>query len=102
MTLITGRSRVSQSTEGHPQSAGHTVTNYPLTRSQEGIWVDYLADRASTQYNISLEWNVVDNVGNQVKTGEIVAGKLPEFSLIHVCAYRSEGNLTTWASFSDS
>lgn len=75
MALISGPIRISG--HGQHQSPGDIVATYPLTRSQEGIWVDYLADRTSTQYNLTLEWNMVDNVETKFKTSELVAGKLP-------------------------
>lgn len=53
------------------------MATYPLTRSQEGIWVDYLTERTSTQYNLTLEWNMVDKIGSQVNIRDIVAGRLP-------------------------
>lgn len=74
MALISGPAKVSG--HGQPQSAGDIVATYPLTRSQEGIWVDYLANRTSTQYNLTLEWNMVDNAETKFKTGELVAGRL--------------------------
>lgn len=78
MALISGPNR--RSNKDHHQSAGDAVATYPLTRSQEGIWVDYLAERTSTQYNLTLEWNLMDNAGNDFKTGDIVAGR-PHISL---------------------
>jgi hypothetical protein len=31
---------------------------FPLTRSQEGIWVEYQSNPCSTRYNLTLEWNL--------------------------------------------
>lgn len=31
---------------------------FPLTRSQEGIWVEYQSNPSSTRYNLTLEWNL--------------------------------------------
>lgn len=59
---------------GRSCSAGDLVAKYPLTHSQEGIWVDYLADKTSTQYNLTLEWNLDDVESQASKTDEIVAG----------------------------
>lgn len=74
MALISGPNRISR--HGQLQSTGDILATYPLTRSQEGIWVDYLADRTSTQYNLTLEWNMVDNAETKFKTGQIIAGRL--------------------------
>lgn len=73
MVLISGPSGLPG--KGHHQLAGDAVATYPLTHSQEGIWIDYLADRTSTQYNLTLEWNIVNGTEPQIGLPEIVSGK---------------------------
>ncbi|KAH6654887.1 amino acid adenylation domain protein [Truncatella angustata] len=71
MALISGPARSPR--EDHHHLAGDHVAAYPLTHSQEGIWVDYLANRSSTQYNLTLQWNMAHRVEPQVEVDSIVA-----------------------------
>ncbi|KAK7432505.1 hypothetical protein QQZ08_001070 [Neonectria magnoliae] len=34
---------------------------YPVTKSQEGMWVEFLSDPFSTKYNLTLEWDILEN-----------------------------------------
>jgi hypothetical protein len=75
MILISGPSRLLR--DDHHQLAGDAVTTYPLTHSQEGIWIDYLADRTSTQYNLTLGWNIASRIESQIGLPEIISGRIP-------------------------
>lgn len=72
MTLISGKKpdaaplRMSSQPQ---QISDNVVATYPLTHSQEGIWVDYVADIKSTRYNLTLELvlNVNENqIGSSI------------------------------------
>ena len=34
---------------------------YPLTKNQEGMWVEFQTDPSSTKYNLTLEWDLFQN-----------------------------------------
>ena len=72
MAIISGPSRLSQ--KGQHHLANDTIAVYPLTHSQEGIWIDYLADRTSTQYNLTVEWRLTYADKLPVSVQNIVAG----------------------------
>ncbi|KYK54404.1 hypothetical protein DCS_06362 [Drechmeria coniospora] len=52
--------------QGNPQGLaltreeGSPETAYPLTKSQESIWLEYQKDASSTKYNVTLEWEISD------------------------------------------
>lgn len=46
---------------GRPRGINCLESVFPLTKSQEGMWIDYLADSSSTKYNLTLEWNLKDS-----------------------------------------
>lgn len=58
MTLVSGPSTTTRrgpvDTRSSEVSQDATAV-YPLTHSQEGIWIDYLANPESTQYNLYLD-----------------------------------------------
>lgn len=58
MTLVSGPSttiRRGPLGTHNSEVAEDAVAVYPLTHSQEGIWIDYLANSESTQYNLYLD-----------------------------------------------
>ena len=63
MTLLSGpRTSQGQGKENGPEGVTEAVSAiYPLTRSQEGIWTEYLMDPQSTQYNLTLQWHLFDD-----------------------------------------
>lgn len=58
MTLVSGPNTTFRQQRFDPRN-GEVATDatavYPLTHSQEGIWIDYLARPESTQYNLYLD-----------------------------------------------
>ncbi|KAH9210623.1 hypothetical protein DL95DRAFT_448683 [Leptodontidium sp. 2 PMI_412] len=70
MILITGPKILPR---GGNQQLGDAVATYPLTHSQEGVWVGYLADRSSTQYNHTLGWSLNTSTEPQPGLQEIAA-----------------------------
>lgn len=76
MALISGPNSPGKSRQAQSFSADNILATYPLTHSQEGIWVDYLADKTSTQYNLTLEWSFGNIDDELFKTHKIVAGML--------------------------
>ncbi|KAH8706253.1 hypothetical protein BGZ61DRAFT_493214 [Ilyonectria robusta] len=62
MCLLSGPS--SQYNDPTPTGQRQAVTSrsiYPLTKSQEGMWVDFQTDPFSTKYNLTLEWDILHN-----------------------------------------
>lgn len=49
---------------------------YPLTKSQEGMWVDYQVKPLGTKYNLTLEWDLRARDGPLPAVSDIVDGKL--------------------------
>ncbi|KJZ80421.1 hypothetical protein HIM_00271 [Hirsutella minnesotensis 3608] len=43
---------------------------YPLTKSQEGMWIEFQMDPASTKYNLTLEWDLLGR-GSEATTPTI-------------------------------
>ncbi|KAB2573376.1 Hybrid PKS-NRPS synthetase TAS1 [Lasiodiplodia theobromae] len=60
MSLLSGPTVISGSSNAGStcQSAIGVRAVYPLTSSQEGIWVEYVIDPLSTKYNLTLEWDL--------------------------------------------
>jgi hypothetical protein len=68
MCLLSGPSPRGESTgaaagpkSAEPVALSHSLPGrcvFPLTRSQEGIWVEYQSEPTSTKYNLTLEWNL--------------------------------------------
>lgn len=50
----------TQQNSPHAQSESPNRV-YPLTKSQEGMWVEFQTDPSSTKYNLTLEWNLFQN-----------------------------------------
>lgn len=67
MCLLSGPSPGGESGTAGPKTTepvAHSLTArcvFPLTRSQEGIWVEYQSEPTSTKYNLTLEWNLERN-----------------------------------------
>lgn len=63
-------------------SAGSVVVHavYPLTRSQEGIWIEYLMEPSSTTYNLTLQWDMSSGGDDHSPTSitTILSAKLPK------------------------
>ncbi|KAL9117893.1 MAG: hypothetical protein Q9187_005564, partial [Circinaria calcarea] len=62
MALLSGQAKAG----GSPSRRGfkhHMALSavYPLTRSQQGIWIEYTTDPMSTKYNLTLEWTLPAN-----------------------------------------
>ncbi|KAF2015411.1 acetyl-CoA synthetase-like protein [Aaosphaeria arxii CBS 175.79] len=56
---------------------------FPLTRSQEGMWLEFATDPTSTKYNLTLEWDV-----GQKQDGEAVPTTTAVFDVIHTLTKR--------------
>lgn len=77
MSLISGPARLGRPAVGNAQKSIQSASSqalYPLTKSQEGMWNDYLADPFSTKYNLTLEWDL-QRRDRAVLATEIVQGK---------------------------
>ena len=63
MALLSGpRTSQGQGQGNGPDELTDAVSAiYPLTRSQEGIWTEYLMDPQGTQYNLTLAWQISDD-----------------------------------------
>lgn len=60
MCLISGPTSHNGKVLALPSSlrAGSPQSMYLLTKSQEGMWIEFLADPSSTKYNLTLEWDL--------------------------------------------
>lgn len=61
MCLLSGPALDGSSQHRSPDSVDRSRPArcvFPLTRSQEGIWVEYQSNPSSTRYNLTLEWNL--------------------------------------------
>ena len=80
MPFISGLPSLSHQLEVSQVSAAcldDIVSMIPLTRSQEGIWLDYVLAPQSTQYNLTLKATLVD--GNNSYDGSlraVVSGRM--------------------------
>ncbi|KAM4066491.1 AMP-binding enzyme [Hirsutella rhossiliensis] len=66
MCLLSGPP--SNSKEPVPSSAHREMSIprsvYPLTKSQEGMWIEFQMSPAGTQYNLTLEWDLLSRGSN--------------------------------------
>lgn len=81
MTLLSGSPFSTHSVRKIPVSQPGLFADidsiYPLTRSQEGIWIEYSMDSSSTQYNLTLEWTFNGDSSKEVTSVEsILKGSL--------------------------
>ncbi|KAK7421371.1 hypothetical protein QQX98_002265 [Neonectria punicea] len=62
MCLLSGPSsnKVGPASTRRVQSAAPRSV-YPVTKSQEGMWVEFQTDPFSTKYNLTLEWDLLDS-----------------------------------------
>ena len=71
---------------GPPSSSGASISSkktpiprsvYPVTKSQEGMWVEFQTDPLSTKYNLTLEWDLLRNsTGERPSVTAVLQGKL--------------------------
>lgn len=78
MCLISGPAQAGQpaphDSQTHMRDAvGQAV--YPLTKSQEGMWIDYQVNPLGTKYNLTLEWDLRARDGPLPAVSDIVDGK---------------------------
>lgn len=78
MCLISGPAQAGQpaphDSQTHMRGAvGQAV--YPLTKSQEGMWIDYQVNPLGTKYNLTLEWDLRARDGLLPAVSDIVDGK---------------------------
>lgn len=78
MSLLSGPTVISGSSNAGStcQSAIGVRAVYPLTSSQEGIWVEYVTDPLSTKYNLTLEWDLSNSERSWDSTSTVFSGKL--------------------------
>ncbi|KAG8418963.1 putative Hybrid PKS-NRPS biosynthetic cluster [Metarhizium acridum] len=57
---------------------------FPLTKSQEGMWIAYLADSSSTKYNLTLEWNLKDSPPGEADITNVL-GVIDVLTRAHTC-----------------
>lgn len=80
MCLLSGPSSTAHGTSssGVRQRTSTPRSIYPLTKSQEGMWVEFQADRSSTKYNLTLEWDLLRNRSGSVPSiADILNGNKP-------------------------
>lgn len=59
MCLLSGPATDSRSRNESPIPKSATPRCvYPLTKSQEGMWIEFQVDSLSTKYNLTLEWDL--------------------------------------------
>lgn len=68
---------------------------YPVTKSQEGMWVEFQTDPSSTKYNLTLEWDLLRNRAGQTPTiADILQGELTHPVNYRGCVINSFGSNT--------
>lgn len=83
MPFISGLSSLSHQLEGSQVSAASldgVVSMIPLTRSQEGIWLDYILAPQSTQYNLTLKVTLIDGDNSYNGSLRAVVSGILQFS----------------------
>ncbi|KAF5139466.1 Hybrid PKS-NRPS synthetase TAS1 [Metarhizium anisopliae] len=72
---------------GRPRGINCLESVFQLTKSQEGMWIDYLADSSSTKYNLTLEWNLKDSPHGEAARHNItnVLGVIDGLTRTHTC-----------------
>ena len=48
---------------------------YPITKSQEGIWIECQSDPATTKYNLTLEWDLQKEDSTEYSISHIIKGQ---------------------------
>ena len=61
--------------QSHQIKSATSQAVYPLTKSQEGMWNDYLANSGGTKYSLTLEWDLRRRPGPDPPLSEIMNGK---------------------------
>ena len=58
MTLLSGppSTKASNVRRAYETDGAMVKSLYPLTHSQQGIWIEFTMDSLSTKYNLTLEW----------------------------------------------
>ena len=76
MALLSGQAKsdASRSRWGFEHHVALAAV-YPLTRSQQGIWIEYTTDPMSTKYNLTLEWTLPANSEDPGSLEKILHGR---------------------------
>lgn len=76
MALLSGPPVISGSsnTGSTYQFSSGVRAMYPLTSSQEGIWIEYVTDPLSTKYNLTLEWDLSSGERTWSSISPVISG----------------------------
>lgn len=74
MCLLSGpRNDEVPSTDARSRDIPATCV-YPITKSQEGIWIECQSDPATTKYNLTLEWDLLKEDSREYSFSDILQG----------------------------